>query len=139
MKRYRCCKIVEATKITAAQKNYPETNWEIACDDGQVYEIAGHHKITEADLGYLVRYSDGYTSWSPSKAFEEGYIEITPPFQGSKEARLTLMTYDGQLLEAVDLVDEKLLELNKSTGYQRALLIALLEAAGQAVIDKYKD
>lgn len=26
--------------------------------------------------GYLVKYSDGYISWSPRKAFEEGYTRI---------------------------------------------------------------
>lgn len=28
------------------------------------------------DLGYYVVYDDGYKSWSPSKAFEEGYTLI---------------------------------------------------------------
>ena len=28
---------------------------------------------TEEDLGYFVLYEDGYQSWSPSKAFREGY------------------------------------------------------------------
>jgi len=28
------------------------------------------------DCGYLVVYADGYTSWSPTKAFEEGYDRI---------------------------------------------------------------
>lgn len=27
----------------------------------------------EDELGYLVQYPDGYTSWSPKKAFEEAY------------------------------------------------------------------
>ncbi|PYX85030.1 MAG: hypothetical protein DMG70_05000 [Acidobacteria bacterium] len=26
--------------------------------------------------GYLVQYEDGYLSWSPAKAFEEGYTRI---------------------------------------------------------------
>jgi hypothetical protein len=30
------------------------------------------------DLGYYVRYGDGYESWSPSNAFEEGYTLIEP-------------------------------------------------------------
>jgi len=29
-----------------------------------------------ADLGYFVKYEDGYTSWSPTDAFESGYTEI---------------------------------------------------------------
>lgn len=28
------------------------------------------------DMGYYVVYADGYQSWSPSKAFEEGYTLI---------------------------------------------------------------
>lgn len=31
---------------------------------------------TEPDLGYYVVYADGYKSWSPTKAFEDGYTEI---------------------------------------------------------------
>ena len=30
----------------------------------------------EDDLGYYVVYGDGYKSWSPTKAFEEGYSLI---------------------------------------------------------------
>ena len=26
--------------------------------------------------GYLVKYEDGYTSWSPAEAFEGGYREV---------------------------------------------------------------
>ena len=26
--------------------------------------------------GYIVNYSDNYVSWSPKKAFEDGYIKI---------------------------------------------------------------
>lgn len=29
-----------------------------------------------ADEGYIVKYSDGYVSWSPKKAFEEAYSKI---------------------------------------------------------------
>lgn len=30
----------------------------------------------ERDAGVLIRYSDGYLSWSPTKAFEEGYAAL---------------------------------------------------------------
>jgi len=30
----------------------------------------------EDDLGYFIVYEDGYVSWSPTKAFEEGYSLI---------------------------------------------------------------
>ena len=31
---------------------------------------------SDDDLGYFVQYEDGYQSWSPTKAFEEGYTRI---------------------------------------------------------------
>lgn len=31
------------------------------------------------DTGYYVRYADGYESWSPTKAFEEGYKPVVNP------------------------------------------------------------
>lgn len=33
-------------------------------------------KGNEDDLGYYVVYADGYESWSPTKAFEDGYTLI---------------------------------------------------------------
>ena len=33
-------------------------------------------KGDEEDLGYYVRYADNYESWSPTKAFEEGYTLV---------------------------------------------------------------
>lgn len=38
------------------------------------YARGGPH---EDDLGYLVKYEDGYKSWSPTKPFEDGYTEVT--------------------------------------------------------------
>ena len=32
--------------------------------------------LDKNDLGYYVVYKDGYKSWSPSEAFEEGYSRI---------------------------------------------------------------
>ncbi len=34
------------------------------------------YKPTAVDKGYYVVYKDGYASWSPSEAFEEGYTEV---------------------------------------------------------------
>jgi hypothetical protein len=41
---------------------------------------------------YIVRYDDGYMSWSPKKAFEEGYTRFSPGepqhvFEGQPDAR----------------------------------------------------
>ena len=34
-------------------------------------------KDGETDPGYYVVYEDGYASWSPTQAFEEGYTRLT--------------------------------------------------------------
>lgn len=81
MPRYQCHKQVWALKIAAieildngwakiapAEAGYAP--FEARCD----YRSKFHGD--EADLGYYVVYEDGYASWSPSKAFEEGYTRI---------------------------------------------------------------
>jgi hypothetical protein len=37
---------------------------------------AGAVQLVVREPGYYVMYEDGYISWSPSKAFEQGYTEI---------------------------------------------------------------
>lgn len=75
MQRYQCHKIVEATKVYAAER-LEDGAWKCSGGDGHLYTLPAHNKITEEDTGYVVRYSDGYQSWSPTKAFEEGYTFI---------------------------------------------------------------
>ena len=48
-------------------------------------ELAGHNRILE--LGYKVRYEDGYISWSPKDVFERCYRKVT-----DAEQRLVLFT-----------------------------------------------
>lgn len=46
--------------------------------------IAKHEPVIG---GYIVFYRDGYTSFSPKEAFEEGYSKVAP-FESSKEEKL---------------------------------------------------
>jgi hypothetical protein len=73
---YQCHKRVHAAKIAAVEFG-PDGAAKMALVDGGVFEVeAGYRdrfKGDEGDLGYLVVYADGYQSWSPSKAFDEGY------------------------------------------------------------------
>jgi hypothetical protein len=41
-----------------------------------VPDFAERFKGSEEDFGYYVQYKDGYKSWSPTKAFEEGYTLV---------------------------------------------------------------
>ena len=81
--RYECHKKVHALKIASVKIN----------EDGSatiVPAYSGHARLTtpkcwaerfhgdKDDPGYFVVYADGYTSWSPTKAFEDGYTRIKP-------------------------------------------------------------
>ena len=78
MKQYTCTKSVKAAP----------------CDLFDAQEIIGR-KIygddSENMMGYLIQYEDGYMSWSPKKAFEEGYV-LTETFINRMEFELTELT-----------------------------------------------
>jgi hypothetical protein len=78
--RYRCHKEVWALKIAAIEILKDKSATIAPVDKGYapIATVAGwadRFKGTEEDPGYYVVYIDGYTSWSPSKAFEEGYTK----------------------------------------------------------------
>ena len=81
--RYKAHKVVRAAKITALRPNGVE-----GAPDLVLGEIGGivtmlpdwHAKHTPHVGGYFVLYEDGYESFSPAKAFEEGYTR----FDGSE-------------------------------------------------------
>lgn len=60
METYIGTKILEAEPMTRGSYN-EYRGWEIPADENP------------ADEGYLVRYPDGYISWSPKDVFEEAY------------------------------------------------------------------
>ena len=81
--RYKSHKTVEALKILDLKirpdgsasietddisSSNPSIRFILACEGW-----ADRFKGDENDLGYWVRYADGYQSWSPSEAFEGGY------------------------------------------------------------------
>lgn len=79
MKRYKCNKIVEAGEIASLGFGH------VIMIGGECVHLDkdAEDRITKAmtddwakGLGYLVRYEDGYLSWSPKDAFEGGYTLI---------------------------------------------------------------
>lgn len=82
MPRYRSHKIVRAVKITRVI-NLDGLGSKL---EGEGYGVfmapAGWcdrfkpGKGAAYDMGYYVVYDDGYASWSPTKAFEEGYSRL---------------------------------------------------------------
>jgi hypothetical protein len=81
MPRYQCHKKVHALKIAAIEFNDAGFAKIAPKDEGYaLFETAigwpDRWHGSEDDLGYYVVYDDGYTSWSPSKAFEDGYTRL---------------------------------------------------------------
>ena len=81
MQKYKSHKVVEAAKIESIEK----------LEDGRdrcllhygnyhgEHVVVSHNymnKHTPQVGGYYVRYPDGYESWSPAQAFEEGYTAV---------------------------------------------------------------
>ena len=82
--RYKCHKEVWALKIAAIEFG-PTGSAKIApvekpyapfVVDSYRHKFHSGGLESGVDLGYYVRYDDGYESWSPSKAFEDGYTLI---------------------------------------------------------------
>lgn len=81
MPKYRCHKEVWALKIAAAEVNRDGSVTIAPADDGYAVfltdsDFGSRFKGSENDSGYYVVYEDGYRSWSPSAAFENGYSRI---------------------------------------------------------------
>jgi hypothetical protein len=78
MPRYRAYKEVHALKIAAIEFAADGSAKIAPADVGYaVFETESGFRTKfhgdENDPGYFVMYADGYVSWSPTAAFEEGY------------------------------------------------------------------
>src|SRR5947207_3436546 len=91
MPKYKCHKEVHALKIAAIALDSERAKAENRETDGSAiitpadqgyapFKVAHAyvHKHKPEVGGYYVVYSDGYESFSPAKAFEEGYTRLTP-------------------------------------------------------------
>jgi hypothetical protein len=81
MPRYQSHKTVWALKISALEIHEDKSATIAPADNGFApfkTRSGWAERFTggEEDTGYFVRYADGFTSWSPTKAFEAGYAII---------------------------------------------------------------
>lgn len=51
-------------------------DWPVEVITGPGWLESRFQELEDGDMGYYVRYVDGYESWSPSEAFEAGYSLI---------------------------------------------------------------
>jgi len=91
--QWRCHKVVGAVKIVGVQRSDRVTDgkwWKLLHDNAGLPPFGvgdDYFRSRTSDNsrplrheeyigGYLVQYEDGYLSWSPAKAFEDGYTRI---------------------------------------------------------------
>lgn len=79
-KKVRAAKISDIAQDPAENEaQYAGGDWYIATTDGQLITV-GHNDYILRHMpepgGYYVLYEDGYQSYSPAKAFEEGYTRV---------------------------------------------------------------
>ena len=104
--KYTSTKQLEAVPMTRGEYN-KYRGWTIPADENP------------EDKGYLVKYSDGYISWSPEKQFEESY---------SKTGENPL--YDTAVLMKIDDFKER---------FQAEYIQLKIRYAGlKAMLEKYK-
>lgn len=63
MKKYIGCKLIEAE---------PMTRGDYSKNCGRILSSGEN----QADEGYLIKYPDGYVSWSPEEVFERAYLQV---------------------------------------------------------------
>lgn len=81
--RYICHKEVQAVKIRSIEYHSAPGGMGVyvitPCEPGiEVITVPAtwQDKHGAKAGGYFVRYADGYESWSPARAFEEGYTAV---------------------------------------------------------------
>lgn len=77
--QYRCHKVVRAARITGFRANGTEAPDLLLGEIGGVVSLLPdwHEKHKPQVGGFYVLYEDGYSSFSPAKAFEDGYSLLT--------------------------------------------------------------
>lgn len=108
MPRYQSHKTVWALKIAAIEV-HADKSASIACADKNYGPFTTKPGWAERftggetdDPGYYVQYADGFASWSPTKAFEEGYTRQDKPKQ---HEGLPVAGYKPQNSHAVSMVN----------------------------------
>lgn len=80
MPKYRSHKEVQALKILAISTNPDGSATITPAEDGyDPFEVSAAYitKHQPEPGGYFVQYADNYVSFSPAKAFEEGYTRVS--------------------------------------------------------------
>lgn len=109
MKKYQSHKVVEAALITAIEQTPaeivvpPNGSWEIIVEGGEQFRV-DHDTFCKRGFqvgGYLVLYKDGYVSYSPAAAFENGNAELLPGAVASEALLARLFGFGESLPQKI--------------------------------------
>ena len=109
MKTYKCHKTVRAAKILEVYGTtlVLEAGEEFLLTESQKTKFSSMAKEAGFNIedGYVVRYEDGYDSWSPVDTFERGYTELGEPSQEEMIYRNIEVYLRAAIIELADLED----------------------------------
>lgn len=128
MQKYKCHKIVEAMEVI---------HWIIHSDGSATLKGSGMQEQLVGRIwmeknkpgvgGYFVRYEDNYSSWSPAKAFEDGYCLLAEA-EAKVEGEANIASMSASLLHLLDRIET---ENDPGLATER---FAIAEAAGMNVV-----
>lgn len=92
--QWKCHKVVEASKVELIEQGtepdpirFPNGSWLLSLEGVPGCIEVAHEWVQKHNPqvgGYFVRYADGYTSYSPAPAFEDGYARLPGGLDGLK-------------------------------------------------------
>jgi hypothetical protein len=100
MPRYQSHKEVHALKIASIASSGCNASFIVPEEEGfEPIEVTAEYvrKHNPQMGGYFVIYADGYKSYSPAKAFEEGYTALPPVYQEPDVRRTDLPPAEKEL------------------------------------------
>lgn len=142
---YKSHKLVRACKLRLVSLNrsgailYPENGYlgAIEVDLEFVEKRLPSNLVNQTDPGYFVVYEDGYTSWSPTEAFENGYRKVYDgvPVKETKDVKIfDSLIKLGQILIEIVIFLFALLNLYELRGSDVFWLgVALLTIYGEII------
>lgn len=138
MQKFKSHKIVEAVKIADITPNHENTGAFIVpmqTGETRLDNIAVSRayliKHEPEPFGYYIRYTDGYESFSPAQAFEEGYTAVDDAYPTREE---TLTTGQPKITTYRNLnqVEVDMMNLIKASETSIAVLFGLVHDHLQA-------
>lgn len=134
MPRYLCRKIVHALQIASVELRDDGADVYPADEGYAPFEVsadwAARYKPVDGDEGYYVVYDGGYASWSPSKAFRDGYTMIDLHGYATDEAVSDLSQQIAALKEAAYFILAPAEDLKEGVLYR--IRAAIAQAEGQS-------